>query len=182
MLCAASSGERSGLRSDAPSPVEIDTERFDALARSEELSSLSATADLYGGDFLEDLELDASPDFDDWLKRERADLRQIAQSVFDRLIVRYRELAQRDTAQASSRREAAMAAARRWAALKPAAERAHRCLMRLLFEAGQREFAVAMGRGPDAETRAITGVGGGVRAGPVHVSNTARSFGGLEPL
>jgi len=159
--------ERIGLHGNAPSSIEIDTQRFEALAKSEELSSLSAAADLYGGDFLKDLELDASPDFDDWLKRERAGFRQVAQSVFDRLIARHRELAQRDTGLASSGREAAMAAARRWAALEPAAERAHRWLMRLLFEAGQREaalaqyeacqreLAVAMGRGPDAETRSL---------------------------
>jgi predicted ATPase/DNA-binding SARP family transcriptional activator len=154
------------LRSDF-GKVELDTARFMALAKADDVASLTDASQLYRGDLLKGLDLDAAPEFDDWLHRERALFRQIAQSVFDRLIARHRERAQRDVAAASSEREAAMAAARRWTTLEPAAESAHRWLMRLFFEAGQRdaalaqfevcqrELAVALGRGPDAETRAL---------------------------
>ena len=159
--------ESIGVREDGRADVELDTQRFSALARSDDLDALSLAADLYGGDLLKGFELDAAPEYDDWLHRERIRLRQVAQSVFDRLIARHHERARRDSAQASSGREAAMAAARHWLAVEPAAEPAHRWLMRLYFEAGQRdaalsqfevcrrELAVALGRGPDAETRAL---------------------------
>ena len=159
--------ESIGLREAGDDVLEFDTHRFAELAKADDIESLTRAAELYGGDLLKNLELDAAPEYDDWLHRERAHFRQLAQSVFDRLITRHRERAQRDTAQASSGREAAMAAARRWVALEPAAETAHRWLMRLFFEAGQRdaalaqydvcrrELAVALGRAPDAETRAL---------------------------
>lgn len=147
--------------------VTVDIERFADLAAAEDIESLSRASELYGGDLLKGLELDAAPEYDDWLHRERIRFRQLAQSVFDRLITRHRERAGRDSAHAASGREAAMAAARRWIDLEPAAEAAHRWLMRLFFETGQRdaalaqfevcqrELAVALGRGPDAETRAL---------------------------
>lgn len=156
------------LRADEDAaPVLLDTARFAALAKSDDLAALSEASQLYGGDLLKDIELDATPEFDDWLHRERTRFRQLAQGVFDRLIARHRERAHLDSAHASAEREAAMAAARRWTTLEPAAERAHRWLMRLSFETGQREaalaqfelcrreLAVALGRGPDAETRAL---------------------------
>ena len=159
--------ESIGLRPEVLSGIELDTLRFAALARADDVPSLTQASQLYGGDLLKNLELDAAPEFDDWLHRERTRYRQLAQSVFDRLIVRHRERAQRDTAHASSAREAAFATARRWVELEPAAESAHRWLMQLFFESGQREaalaqfevcrreLAVALGRGPDAQTRTL---------------------------
>jgi predicted ATPase/DNA-binding SARP family transcriptional activator len=156
-----------GMRPEFESRIELDTSRFAALAKAEDVPSLTEASQLYGGDLLKNLDLDAGPEFDDWLHRERARFRQIAQSVFDRLITRHRERAQLGTAQASAEREAALATARRWTTLEPSAESAHRWLMRLFFEAGQRdaalaqfevcqrELAVAIGRAPDAQTRAL---------------------------
>ena len=167
--------ESIGLHPDVHSGIELDTLRFAALARADDVPSLTQASQLYGGDLLKNLELDAAPEFDDWLLRERTRYRQLAQSVFDRLIVRHRERAQRDTAHASSAREAAFATARRWVELEPAAESAHRWLMQLFFESGQREaalaqfevcqreLAIALGRSPDAQTRTLfdaIGVGG----------------------
>ncbi len=159
--------ESIGLRETEDAEIELDTHRFAALARDDDIDSLSRASEIYGGELLKGLELDAAPEYDDWLHRERIRFRQLAQSVFDRLITRHRERAGRDSAHAASGREAAMAAARRWIDLEPAAEVAHRWLMRLFFESGQRdaalaqfevcqrELAVALGRGPDAETRAL---------------------------
>ena len=148
-------------------PVDLDTARFATLAQAGDLDSLTRASDLYGGALLGNLELDATPEFDDWLYRERARFLQIAQSVFDRLIEGHRTRAQLDSAHAGAERESAIAAARRWVALDPASETAHRWLMQLFFETGQREaamsqyevcqreLAVAFGRGPSAETRAL---------------------------
>ncbi len=147
--------------------VELDTARFAALAGAEDVESLAEASQLYGGELLKNLDIDAAPEYDDWLNRERTGYRQLAQSVFDRLITRHRERAHSDTARASTEREAAMAAARRWSMVDPAAEGAHRWLMQLFFDAGQRdaalsqyevcqrELAVASGRGPNAQTRAL---------------------------
>jgi predicted ATPase/DNA-binding SARP family transcriptional activator len=174
--------ESIGMRAGSALAIALDTRRFAALAKADDVASLTQAAELYGGDLLKNLELDAAPEYDDWLHRERARYRQLAQSVFDRLIARHRERAQRDTAMASTEREAAMAAARRWTLLEPAAEAAHRWLIRMFFEAGQRdaalaqfevcqrELAVALGRGPDAETRALydaIAAGGGAAVGTV---------------
>ena len=105
--------ESIGLRPEIESRIELDTLRFAALAKAEDVPSLTEASQLYGGDLLKDLDLDAAPEFDDWLHRERTRCRQIAQSVFDRLITRHRERAQLGTAQASTEREAALATARR---------------------------------------------------------------------
>lgn len=148
-------------------PVDLDTRRFEALAAADDLDSLARAAELYGGPLLADFDVDAAPEFDDWLFRERARLLQLAQSVFDRLIAGHRARAHADQARAAAEREAAMAAARRWVWLDPSSETGHRWLIQLFIESGQREaataqyevcqreLAVAFGRGPDAETRAM---------------------------
>jgi predicted ATPase/DNA-binding SARP family transcriptional activator len=147
--------------------IELDTTRFTALAASDEIADLTEAAALYGGELLRGLEIDATAEFDDWLARERGRWRQAAQALFDRLIERHRERARLDTARAGAEREAAMATARRWCELEPAAEAAHRWLIRLYIDAGRtdaalaqyetcrRELAVAAGRGPSAQTRAL---------------------------
>lgn len=189
--------ESIGLRPEVLSGIELDTLRFAALARADDVASLTEASQLYGGDLLKNLELDAAPEFDDWLHRERTRYRQLAQSVFDRLIVLHRERAQRDTAHAASAREAAFATARRWVELEPAAESAHRWLMQLFFESGQREaalaqfevcqreLAIALGRSPDAQTRtlfdAIAAGGVGGLAGSPTPRTPASSPPAIEP-
>ncbi|MGZ5155861.1 MAG: AfsR/SARP family transcriptional regulator [Caldimonas sp.] len=187
-----------GLRDADTATLEVDTRRFAALARADDIESLTRACELYGGDLLKNLDLDAAPEYDDWLHRERARFRQLAQSVFDRLIARHRERGQRDSAQASSEREAAMATARRWTELEPAAEAAHRWLMRLFFEAGQRdaalaqfevcqrELAVALGRGPDSDTRVLfeailAGGGSAAPGGPVGAARATGDAAVLAP-
>jgi predicted ATPase/DNA-binding SARP family transcriptional activator len=171
--------ERDSIALIDGSKIELDTARFAALAGHDDAQSLQLAAALYGGELLTNLDVDATPEFDDWLHRERTHYRQLAQSVFDRLIAHHRDRAQRDSARAGAEREAALAAARRWVALEPAAEAAHRWLMQLYFEAGrreaaqaqyeicQRELAVAFGRGPGAQTRALAdAVGSGACVAP----------------
>lgn len=148
--------------------ADLDTRRFMALAASDKLDDLARAAELYGGPLLANSDLvDAAPEFDDWLFRERARYLQLAQSVFDRLIAGHRARAHAGQGHAAAEREVAMAAARRWVALDPASETVHRWLMQLFIDAGQREaalaqyevcqreLAVAFGRGPSPETRAL---------------------------
>jgi predicted ATPase/DNA-binding SARP family transcriptional activator len=148
-------------------PVDLDTSRFTALAQSDDLTVLARASELYGGALLANFDVDAAPEFDDWLFRERARYLQLVQSVFDRLIAGHRSLARANQARAAVERESAMAAARRWVALDPSSEAVHRWLMQLFSETGQREaalaqyevcqreLAVAFGRGPSADTRAL---------------------------
>jgi predicted ATPase/DNA-binding SARP family transcriptional activator len=149
-------------------PVDLDTARFEALAASDDLESLGQAAQVYRGEFWREGEsLDATPELDDWLHRERTRYRQLAQRVFDRLIARHLERAQRDRAHAAAERETAHATARRWLTLEPANETAHRWLMQLLADSGQREaalaqyeicrreLAVAHGRAPGTETQRL---------------------------
>ncbi len=159
--------------------VELDTDQFTALAKSDDLASLAQASQLYGGALLARFDVDAAAEFDDWLFRERARYLQIAQSVFDRLIAGHRARAHVDQAHAAAEREVAMAAARRWVALDPTSETVHRWLIQLFVEAGQREaalaqyevcqreLAVAFGRGPGAETRAL--------ADAIHAAQAPRS-------
>lgn len=159
--------ERESLSLLDASRVELDTRRFERLAAAADLESLQQAAALVGGELLAGLDIDATPAFDDWLHRERTRFRQLAQSVFDRLIVGHRERSRTDSAHAAAARESAMAAARRWLELEPAAEAAHRWLMQLYLDAGQRdtaraqyevcqrELAVAHGRRPGAEVQAL---------------------------
>jgi len=140
---------------------------------------LREAVSLYRGSLLAGLEVDATAEFDDWLVRERSKLLQAAQGAFDRLITMYRERARADASGGAHDRHAAVAVARQWLTIEPASESAHRSLIRLLIDAGQRdaasaqyeacrrELAVAFGRTPDAATRALidsAGINGSVDA------------------
>lgn len=148
-------------------PVELDAARFSALATATGVEELSEAARLYDGELLAGLDVDAAPEFDDWLHRERTRYRQLAHAVFDQLIARHRERAGHEAARAQVERDAAIAAARRWLAVEPGAEAAHRWLMQLFMDTGQRDAATAQyelcqrqmavlhGRAPSADTRAL---------------------------
>ncbi len=148
-------------------PVALDTARFEALAGEDDVARLAEAAQIYRGAFWADESLDATPELDDWIARERARYRQLSQRVFEGLIARYRESARLDAARAGADREAAFAAARQWLALDPAAEDGHRWLMQLHIDEGRRdaalvqyescrrELAVAHGRAPGAATRSL---------------------------
>ena len=161
--CLSVERDHVALAADA----DLDTARFAVLAARSDMESLAEASRLYGGELLKNLEIDAAPEFDDWLHRERTRYRQLAQATFEQLIARHRERTAADPVGASAERAAAMTVAQRWIGLEPAAESAHRALMQLYLDAGrrdaasaqyeacQRELAVAFGRGPGAQTRAL---------------------------
>jgi len=149
------------------SEIEIDALRFAEAARGDDIAALTVASDLYAGELLAGFDPDATPEFDDWLLQERARHQQLASGVFERLIVRHREAAQNDAAGSTAARRSALDVANRWLQLEPAAEGAHRWLMRLYLDLGRRDaavaqfdlckraLAVATGRSPSGETQAL---------------------------
>lgn len=97
------------------------------------LSSLTEAAALYRGDFLAGFGLRDSVEFDDWQYFEAESLRREFAGVLQRLVHLH------DTA---GEYEPAIEYARRWLALDHLHEPAHRSLMELYAQAGQRSAAV----------------------------------------
>ena len=97
------------------------------------LAPLAEAAALYRDDFLSGFTLRDSPGFDDWQFFQAESLRRELSGALERLVRGHS--AQREL-------EPAIAHARRWLALDPLHEPAHRQLMRLYAEAGQRASAL----------------------------------------
>ena len=164
--CLAIDRDSLAIADDAA--LTSDVGQFEALARGDAQRCDEAAA-LYAGHLLADFDPDATPEFDDWLDNERARLKHLASEVFDRAIEAHCAPAARSATGSKASSEAATALARQWLALDPAAERAHRWLMRIHLAAGnveaaqsqyeicRRAIAVADGRPPAAETRALLG-------------------------
>jgi DNA-binding SARP family transcriptional activator len=93
--------------------------------------------DLYRGDFLTGLQLPSAPDLDHWLENQRERLRL----QFDALLAKLHNL-QRQNGQTS----AALETARRRVALDAFNESAHRVLIELLLEQGNRAAALEVFR------------------------------------
>lgn len=97
------------------------------------LAILEKAAGLYRGEFLEGLNLDDAPDFDEWQFFQRDSLRQELAAALQRLSAGYAERGQW---------EPAIACARRWVALDRLHEPAQRVLIDLYARAGQRTAAL----------------------------------------
>lgn len=114
------------------SALDVDATRFETLAAGGRPAALAAAASLYGGDLLEGFHSGYEP-FDDWLRTERARVRELAVRVFTKL------LAHKTAAGAI---EDAIGTATRLLTLDPALETAHRALMRLYARDGRRGAAL----------------------------------------
>ena len=157
--------DRDAMGIDASNAPMLDVSRFEALAAGESLECLEDAAALYRGELLETFDPGATAEYDDWLQAARTRLQQMAQRVFDGVLTRRAQRASLDVARATTERESALATARRWASLMPGVEAAHRWLMQLYIDMGQRdaalaqyaicqrELAVTHGRAPSRETR-----------------------------
>ncbi len=154
-----------------PDRVVIDVRTFEDRVKTGSPEALDVAADLYTGDLLAGLAL-REPPFDDWLGAERARLRELALDGLGRLLEHRR---------AAGALDAAVRAAQKLAALDPLQESAHRALIRLYTDTGQRAAALRqyqlcvsalareLGTEPEAETRALyqdvlRGRGAGPRA------------------
>ncbi|MFN2201056.1 MAG: ATP-binding protein, partial [Caldilineaceae bacterium] len=99
------------------------------------IQSLSAAASLYRGDFLAGFSLPDAPEFETWQLLQRESLHRELSGVLDQLANVYAAAGRRQY-------DLAIAYARRWLALDVLNEAAHRTLMRLYAESGDRGAAV----------------------------------------
>jgi LuxR family maltose regulon positive regulatory protein len=97
------------------------------------LAILEKTVEICSGEFLEGLNLDDAPAFDEWQFFQRDSLRQQLAGVLQRLSAGYADRGQWDQA---------ITNARRWVALDRLHEPAHRVLIDLYARAGQKTAAV----------------------------------------
>lgn len=134
--------------------VSFDAQEFEALSRSDDLADLARAATLYRDDLLSGLHIPVEP-FERWLTIERQRLAGVRLTLMERLAIGQARAGQIDNA---------IASARHLVALDPFREEAHRLVMRLLADAGNRGAAVVhydqcmrilreeLGIKPDAET------------------------------
>jgi DNA-binding SARP family transcriptional activator len=150
----------SGLRTDGDavslvhSQIWLDLDEFRELAARNDTDSLVQAVELARGDLLAGFGLRDSEAFDDWQRGAEEQMRREVGLVLEHLAD---ELAPNDV-------DAAISYARRWLALDPLQEAAHRSLMRLHAQKGDRAAAVRqyrdcvallereLGVGPDEET------------------------------
>jgi predicted ATPase/DNA-binding SARP family transcriptional activator len=128
---------RQTIAFDRKHPYSLDVERFEAaaarLAVSPGLVELYADLDLYRGDFLEGFYVRNAPDFETWLLGVRARYRELALQAFN--AVAFHWMKSGDMAQA-------ILYSRRMLEIEPWQEDAHRRLMQLLAQTGQRTAAL----------------------------------------
>ncbi len=150
----AADGERIALNLEA---TEVDALEFQALVEEGSAKALERAAALYRGELLEGAKV-RDPAFEEWLGLERARLGDLAVRVLSRLL-------EQEARNGPSDR--AVETAKRLVRLDSLREEAHRALMRLYAERGERNQAVRqyeacrallgaeLGIEPEAETQAL---------------------------
>jgi predicted ATPase/DNA-binding SARP family transcriptional activator len=117
----------------APGVFSLDLEEFQDLAQQSSSSALQAAAALYHDEFMSGLYLDDCPEFEVWLVAERERWQQRFISVLDCLAGYF---ARREEP------EKALPFAARMLEIEPWREEAHREMMQLLAQSGQRSAAL----------------------------------------
>jgi DNA-binding SARP family transcriptional activator len=115
-----------------PAAVEVDVQAFERLAAGTTTKDLERASALYQGDLLEGMRVTEEP-FEDWLRTERARLRQLWADVLTRLLTHQSQ---------ANETERAVHTAARLLALEPIQEPVHRTLMRLYARQGRRAEAL----------------------------------------
>jgi DNA-binding SARP family transcriptional activator len=138
-----------------PAAVEVDIQAFERLASGGNAKALEQAMVLYQGELLEGVRVTEEP-FEDWLRAERARLRQLAIDAQTRLLALQTK---------ANETERAVHTAARLLALDPVQEAVHRTLMRLHARQGRRgealrQYQVCVGvlqrelrAEPEAETK-----------------------------
>jgi TolB-like protein/Tfp pilus assembly protein PilF len=141
----------------AAGAVVVDTDVLERLIAGGERPSLESAVDLYRGDLLDGFGV-PDPAFEDWLRGERQRLREIAREAMTRLL---------ELQLADGTADGALATARRLLGLDPLQEFAHRAIMRLYADKGERVLALKqyqacrellrdeLGVEPDGETERL---------------------------
>jgi DNA-binding SARP family transcriptional activator/predicted ATPase len=128
---------RQSLAFDASLPHYLDAAEFIRHCASPEKADpaeLESAVDLYRGNFLDDFHLHDAPDFETWVVVERERFQQMALASLAQLAA---------CAQAQNEFEKAVAYTRRILSFEPWREEAHRQLMTLLAQSGQRTAALS---------------------------------------
>src|SRR5213593_169780 len=110
-----------------PSSIDVDVAKFERLASRDSPRDLEQAAVLYVGDLLDGVDISEEP-FEEWLRGERARLRETAVHVFTRLVPHQAKMGSP---------ELAIQTAVRLLALDPLREETHRTLMRLYARQGR---------------------------------------------
>ncbi|MCB0107308.1 MAG: hypothetical protein KDE53_15415, partial [Caldilineaceae bacterium] len=130
--------DRQSLAFARNQPYQLDVETLDAATKIEPtpqtLATLVSAADLYRGDFLDGFYVQDAPEFEQWVLAERTRLRAAVLHL-------HHVLADFTTEQGDLLQ--AMTYVRRILQLEPWREEAHRQLMLLLAQSGQRSAALA---------------------------------------
>jgi TolB-like protein len=165
--------------------VDVDVTEFERLIEDGTPTALERAAELYQGDLLDGIGVH-DPVFEDWLRDARQRLHERACEALSRLLDH----------QASEDTERAIATARLLLALDPLREPAHRVLMRLYAEAGDRTMAIKqyqacrdvlaaeLGLLPEPETEELAEeirIGAAETGEPVHPAPEPQAPG-AEPL
>ncbi|MCB8984637.1 MAG: tetratricopeptide repeat protein [Ardenticatenaceae bacterium] len=142
-----------------PQPgVWLDVTAFQTAAARGEQADLAAAVALYQGDFMAGFTLRDAPEFDAWQYAQAEQLRRQCGDALQRLA---------EMAAAEAQWETAVSHARRWLVMDPLNEAAHRLLMRLFAQMGQRAEALRqydicvqtldeeLGLEPEPETEAL---------------------------
>jgi DNA-binding SARP family transcriptional activator len=160
--------------------ADVDVVSFEALASDP--TRVAEAAALYAGEFAESLETRA-PDFDEWLRTRREQLRERALVVFAQRLADER---------AAGHTDAAVQLALRLLALDPLQEPVHRALMQLYARQGRAASALRqyelcrealrreLGAAPQPETLALRAAIERDRSAPPHMSDPAEAAGGAE--
>lgn len=154
--------DRDLIRIDPDANLWLDVDHFRRLATTpdgvDHFTALADAVELYSDDFMAGFTLPDSPAFDEWQYFQRDTLRGELARILQ-------ELARYHAAQGQT--DSAVSYAKRWLALDTLHEPAHRELMRLYYEAGQRSAALRqykrcaalldaeLGVEPEAETMAL---------------------------
>lgn len=130
--------DRHTLAFERSQPYWLDVEALEkaavALPTTQNLDTLIAAANLYRGDFLDGFYVQDAPEFEQWVLTERNRLRVSALQLLQTLA---------DYAAQQGELTSAMGYTRRILQLEPWREEAHRQLMLLLAQSGQRGAALA---------------------------------------
>lgn len=115
-----------------PSVLDVDVQRFRALALKDDLESLGGAVALYEGEMLDGL-LSGTSEFEAWLQTERIGLREVAAKAMARLA---------DAQVGAGQSDDAIATVLKLLALDPLRESAHRALIELYASQGRNHDAL----------------------------------------
>jgi DNA-binding SARP family transcriptional activator len=126
--------ERHTVQFQRAAPYWLDLNAFGKLEALGNASALTSAVELYRGEFMEGLYLEECPEFETWLVGERERWRQRVTWVLGELVAHHVR---------RSEHGQGLRFARRLLELEPWREQAHRQVMRLLAESGERGEALA---------------------------------------